>query len=119
MFSPVWFEWCVWTVLFSLCLAGCSSPAHPVPAFAAANAGAGAAQPVRLWQDASIFQLVGGLIGSAHTRVLVEMYELGRPDIVGELGDAVGRGVAVRVITDPTLVASRRSASALDMLKGP
>ena len=88
-----------------------------MPAFAAANAGAGAAQPVRLWQDASIFQLVGGLIGSAHTRVLVEMYELGRPDIVRELGDAVGRGVAVRVITDPTVVASRRSASALDMLR--
>src|SRR5260370_2216945 len=37
--------------------------------------------------------------------------------MVGELGDAVGRGVAVRVITDPTVVASRRSASALDMLR--
>ncbi|MHB8613226.1 MAG: phospholipase D-like domain-containing protein [Candidatus Dormibacteraceae bacterium] len=106
----------VWALLFSLCLAGCSSPAHPEPALAAA---AGASQPVRLWQDASIFQLVGGLIGSAHRRVMVEMYELGRPAIVRELGDAVGRGVAVRVITDPTVVASRRSAAVLDALGVP
>jgi cardiolipin synthase A/B len=109
---------CVWAVLFSLCLAGCSSPAHPVPALAAAAA-AGVPQPVRLWQDASIFQLVGGLIGSAHHRVLVEMYELGRPDIVRSLGDAAGRGVGVRVITDPTVVASRQSASVLDSLGVP
>ncbi len=105
---------CVWALLFSLCLVGCSSPAHPVPAFA--EAGAGVGQPVRLWQDASIFQLVGGLIGSAHTRVLVEMYELGRADILRELGDAAGRGVNVRVITDPTVVASRKSAAILDTL---
>jgi phosphatidylserine/phosphatidylglycerophosphate/cardiolipin synthase-like enzyme len=102
-------------LLFSLCLAGCSSPAHPVPALAAAG-GAGVSQPVRLWQDASIFQLVGGLIVAAHKRVLVEMYELGRPDIVRSLGNAAGRGVAVRVITDPTVVASRRSAAVLDSL---
>jgi phosphatidylserine/phosphatidylglycerophosphate/cardiolipin synthase-like enzyme len=105
---------CVWALLFSLCLAGCSNPAHPVPAFAAA--GAGVAQPVRLWQDASIFRLVGGLIGSARARVMVEMYELGRPDILSALGRAAGRGVAVRVITDPTVVASRQSATVLDTL---
>jgi phosphatidylserine/phosphatidylglycerophosphate/cardiolipin synthase-like enzyme len=105
---------CVWALLFSLCLVGCSSPAHPVPAFA--EAGAGAVQPVHLWQDASIFQLVGGLIGSAHARVMVEMYELGRSDILAELGRATGRGVNVRVITDPTVVASRKSAAILDTL---
>jgi cardiolipin synthase len=110
---------CVWALLFSLCLAGCSGPAHPVPVFAAASAGVGVALPVRLWEDASIFQLVGGLIVSARARVLVEMYELGRPDIVRELGDAVARGVAVRVITDPTVVASRRSAAVLDTLRVP
>jgi phosphatidylserine/phosphatidylglycerophosphate/cardiolipin synthase-like enzyme len=82
-------------------------------------AAAGVAQPVRLWQDASIFQLVGGLIGSAHSRVMVEMYELGRPDILRELGDAAARGVRVRVITDPTVVASRRSAAILDSLGVP
>jgi phosphatidylserine/phosphatidylglycerophosphate/cardiolipin synthase-like enzyme len=74
---------------------------------------------VRLWQDASIFQLVGGFIGSARVRVMVEMYELGRPDIVHELGDAVVRGVNVRVITDPTVVASRHSAAVLDTLGVP
>ncbi len=79
----------------------------------------GAAQPVRLWQDATIFQLVGGLIGSAHARVRVEMYELGRADILRELGDAVRRGVSVRVISDPTVVASRRSATVLDTLGVP
>jgi phosphatidylserine/phosphatidylglycerophosphate/cardiolipin synthase-like enzyme len=82
-------------------------------------AATGVAQPVRLWQDASIFQLLGGLIGSAHARVMVEMYELGRPDILRELGDATARGVSVRVITDPTVVASRRSAAILDSLGVP
>jgi phosphatidylserine/phosphatidylglycerophosphate/cardiolipin synthase-like enzyme len=71
---------------------------------------------VRLWQDASIFTLVGEMIGSAHRRVLVEMYELGRTDIVQALGDARSRRVAVRVITDPTVKESRDSAARLDSL---
>ena len=85
----------------------------------AASGAAATAQPVRLWQNATIFQLVGGLIRSARARVLVEMYELGRADLVQELGDAVGRGVSVRVITDPTVVPSRRSAATLDSLGVP
>jgi phosphatidylserine/phosphatidylglycerophosphate/cardiolipin synthase-like enzyme len=101
-------------LLLSLCLVGCSSPAHPVPAIAATGG-----QSVRLWQDAGIFKLVEGLIVSARTRVLVEMYELGRPDILSELGEAVGRGVRVRVITDPTVIASRHSATVLDSLSVP
>lgn len=44
------------------------------------------------------------------------MYELGRDEIVRELGAARARGVAVRVITDPTVGASRDSAVALDRL---
>ncbi len=104
-------------MLLSLSLVGCSSPAHPVPALA--EAGVAVAQPVRLWQDASIFQLVGGLIESAHGRVLVEMYEFGRADLLHELGDAVVRGVSVRVITDPTVGANRQSASVLDSLGVP
>ena len=70
---------------------------------------------MRLWQDAAIFTLVGGLIGSARHRVLVEMYELGRSDIVRGLGSARASGVDVRVITDPTVKASRLSASLLDL----
>jgi len=103
-------------LLLSLCLVGCSSPAHPVPAMAGSG---GVAGSVRLWEDASIFQLVGGLIGSARVRVLVEMYELGRADVLERLGEAVGRGVGVRVITDPTVGESRRSADVLDSLGVP
>ncbi len=83
----------------------------------AAGAATGAAAgEVRLWQDASIFRLVGRLIGSAQKRVLVEMYELGRADIVRSLGAARDRGVTVRVLTDPTVAASRQSAAQLDAL---
>jgi phosphatidylserine/phosphatidylglycerophosphate/cardiolipin synthase-like enzyme len=71
---------------------------------------------VRLWQDASIFTLVGGLIESARRRVLVEIYELGRTDIVQELGSAAARGLDVRVITDPTVKESRQSIALLDSL---
>ena len=77
------------------------------------------AQPVRLWQDASIFGLVSAMIGSARQRALVEVYEIGRTDLVRELGAAKAQGVAVRVITDPTVVASRASAAALDGLGVP
>jgi phosphatidylserine/phosphatidylglycerophosphate/cardiolipin synthase-like enzyme len=71
---------------------------------------------VRLWQDASIFSLVGGLIESARRRVLVEVYELGREDVVKDLGGAAARGLDVRVITDPTVHESRLSAPQLDLL---
>jgi phosphatidylserine/phosphatidylglycerophosphate/cardiolipin synthase-like enzyme len=84
-----------------------------------AVAGSGRPEPVRLWQDASIFALVGRLIGSAQRRVLVEMYELGRQDIVLSLGARRAVGVDVRVITDPTVVASRTSADWLDRLGVP
>ena len=46
---------------------------------------------------------------------MVEMYELGRKDIVLALGAAVARHVKVRVITDPTVGASRASAARLDV----
>jgi cardiolipin synthase A/B len=72
-----------------------------------------------LWQDAHIFELVGNLIASARSRVLVEMYELGRSDLVQALGAASRRGVSVRVVTDPTVGASRRSAATLDLLGVP
>jgi phosphatidylserine/phosphatidylglycerophosphate/cardiolipin synthase-like enzyme len=74
---------------------------------------------VRLWQDESIFALVSGLIGSARRRVLVEVYELGREDVVRDLGRAAARGIDVRVITDPTVKESRRSATLLDSLGVP
>lgn len=92
---------------FLLSLAGCSNTAVAPPA----------SHPVRhevtLWQDASIFSLVSHLIDSARHRVLVEMYELGRTDIVHSLGAAQARGVSVRVLTDPTVAASRKSSAQL------
>jgi phosphatidylserine/phosphatidylglycerophosphate/cardiolipin synthase-like enzyme len=62
---------------------------------------------------------VGGLIASARARVMVEMYELGRADVLEKLGEAVGRGVGVRVLTDPTVGESRRAAAVLDSLGVP
>jgi len=96
-----------------LSLVGCSSPvsAAPTPAQESAT--------VRLWQDASIFKLVGHLIASARIRVMVEMYELGRAEVVQALGAAKAHGVDVRVITDPTVKASRQSAAHLDALGVP
>ena len=80
---------------------------------AVAAAGLQISEPVRLWQDASIFQLVGDLIAQAKRRVYVEMYELGRRDIVrGLAGDRLG-GADVRVVADPTVNASRFSLDAL------
>jgi len=96
-----------------LSLVGCSGPALGRPAAAAAAPVAGTSE-VRLWQDAAIFTLVGRLIASARRDVMVEMYELGRKDIVQELGAAAARHVDVRVITDPTVGASRASAARLD-----
>ncbi|HEV8596982.1 MAG TPA: phosphatidylserine/phosphatidylglycerophosphate/cardiolipin synthase family protein, partial [Candidatus Dormibacteraeota bacterium] len=96
-------------LVFLLPLAGCSGPAL-------APAAPPPAGEVRLWQDASIFTLVDEMIGMAHRRVLVEMYELGRVEIVRALGAAIGRGATVRVITDPTVKESRDSAAQLDSL---
>jgi phosphatidylserine/phosphatidylglycerophosphate/cardiolipin synthase-like enzyme len=106
---------CLLLALFSL--VGCSGPASARASDAAAPSPPG--HGVRLWQDASIFTLVGGLIGSARHRVLVEMYELGRDEIVDALHAARERGEDVRVITDPTVTASRASAARLDALGVP
>jgi cardiolipin synthase A/B len=108
-------------LLPAVCLLACSGPLPAAPAAAVAQvaAGSGRPEPVRLWQDASIFTLVGGLISAARRRVLVEVYELGRADLVLALGARRARGVDVRVITDPTVVASRSSADWLDRLGVP
>src|SRR5438132_4139814 len=116
-------------LLLIVCLTACSAPPTAAPVANAAQlalapgvagapltSGSGRPEPVTLWQDASIFQLVLRLIGSAHSRVMVEMYELGRKDISSALGAARARGLVVRVITDPTVKASRRAAVALDAM---
>ena len=95
-------------------LTGCSNPAYAAPP--TSGAASPAEREVRLWQDAAIFTLVADLIDSAQHRVLVEMYELGRLEVVQSLGAAKTRGVAVRVITDPTVGASRDSSGQLDAM---
>lgn len=108
-------------LLLAACGPACSGPppAAPVAKAAQEPAGSGRPEPVRLWSDASIFTLVGRLIGSAQHRVLVEVYELGRADLVVSLGSRRARGVDVRVITDPTVAASRSAARWLDELGVP
>jgi cardiolipin synthase A/B len=102
----------------AVCLLACSVPLPQPPraSVAQAAAGSGPPEPVRLWQDASIFSLIGNLIASAQRRVLVEVYELGRAGLIESLGARKAAGVDVRVITDPTVAASRRSAERLDRL---
>jgi cardiolipin synthase len=99
-----------------LSLVGCSSPASAVARPLDHAAGEAVGGEVRLWQDAHIFDLVGELIGTARVHVLVEMYELGRSEIVHALAAAAGRGVDVRVITDPTVRQSRIAVMQLDSL---
>jgi cardiolipin synthase len=119
-------------LLLTVCLTACSVPPSAAPVANAAQvaqtpgvggalptSGSGRPESVALWQDAEIFRLVAKLIESAHIRVMVEMYELGRRDLVSALGAAHARGVAVQVITDPTVNASRRSAVLLDRLQVP
>ncbi|TME55430.1 MAG: hypothetical protein E6I58_10525, partial [Chloroflexi bacterium] len=116
-------------LLLAVFLSACSVPPAAAPVANAAliahapgvggaplTSGSGRPEPVTLWQDASIFGLVGRLIASARKRVMVEMYELGRRDVTSALGVAMSRGVNVRVITDPTVKASRHSAALLDRL---
>src|SRR5713101_4250207 len=103
-------------LLLAVCLTACSIVGSAARVASAAQVVAGPPEQVMLWQDAGIFRLVSRLIGSSRTRVMVEMYELGRRDVVSALGSAQARGVAVRVITDPTVRASRRSGAALDSL---
>jgi len=105
-------------LLLAVCLLACSGPLPHAPSasVAQAAAGSGRPEPVRLWQDASIFTLIGDLIASSQRRVLVEVYELGRSGLIMSLGSRRAAGVDVRVITDPTVAASRRAAHSLDRL---
>ena len=110
------------TLLLTVCLTACSALPAAAPIANAAQVAVAPGvrpEPVTLWEDATIFQLVARLIGSARTRVMVEMYELGRRDLTSALGAAHARGVAVRVITDPTVKASRRSAAMLEKFGVP
>jgi phosphatidylserine/phosphatidylglycerophosphate/cardiolipin synthase-like enzyme len=91
-------------VLFVLFSTACAAAAPAVPVEAGG-----------LWQDARIFSAAGQTLAAARSRVLLEMYEFGRGDLVLALVAARDRGAEVRVILDPTvaptLVAGRRLAA--------
>src|SRR5207248_3683127 len=87
-------------------LSSCGSGAPAMPAPGPAGG---------LWQDAAIFTAAGQVLGSARGRVLVEMYEFGRPDLAAALLAARARGAEVRAVLDPTVpetVATGRRLSA-------
>lgn len=71
-----------------------------------------AAAGVRLWQDAAIFSPVKALIAGAAHHVEVEMYEFDRPDLERALAGAAAGGVAVRLLYDPSVRATVRTARA-------
>jgi phosphatidylserine/phosphatidylglycerophosphate/cardiolipin synthase-like enzyme len=74
-------------------VASCSGVPPPAPPLSAGG----------LYMDAAIFGPVRQSIESSRLRVLVEMYEFGRADLEAALVGAHARGVAVRVVLDPTV----------------
>lgn len=64
-----------------------------------------------LHRDAEIFDEIGRLLGSAHRRAWVEMYEFGRSDLAARLAALHRSGVDVRLVTDPTVDVSRATAA--------
>jgi len=88
-------------------LAACRTPVLlPIPNREATSS-------TRLWQDRAIFEAVTAELTGASSRVLVEMYEFGRPDLEAALLSAQKRGVEVRLIVDPTVTQSVGTARRL------
>ena len=94
-------------LLVVILLSGCGTV--PIPRGPAALT---ASTPVRLWQDASIFDAVASLMRDASREVMVEMYEFERPDLLSAMAAAAGRGAAVRLVYDPSVRVSARTATA-------
>src|SRR5258708_26257123 len=99
-------------LLLTVGLTACSVPPAAAPVANAAQvaqapgvggalptSGSGRPEPVTLWQDADIFHLVARLIESSRTRVMVEMYELGRRDLGSALGAGHARGGGAQGVT--------------------
>jgi phosphatidylserine/phosphatidylglycerophosphate/cardiolipin synthase-like enzyme len=68
---------------------------------------------LRLWQDAAIFGAVRTALADARQRVWVEMYEFDRPDLAAALAAARARGADVRLLVDPSVSVSVRTARGL------
>jgi len=98
----------------ALLLVGCSG-LRPAPYPPRPSAPLSAGTTLRLWQDSAIFDVVRRLIdGVDHGQQLwVEMYEFGRPDLAAQLLRARHMGADVRLIVDPTVSVSARTAGRL------
>jgi len=110
--GALWFEWSACSS--SSPWVGCSG--RRIGGRGCGTAGDRRARGVKLWQDASIFSLLGGMIEHARRRVLVEVYEIGRPDLIQEMSSARRRAVEVRVPPIRPWAASRASAARLGAL---
>ncbi|MGH7882888.1 MAG: phospholipase D-like domain-containing protein [Candidatus Dormibacteraceae bacterium] len=94
-------------VLLSLAIGcGSSSPS-------ATSVKAGASGP--LWQDGAIFDEVKALLASPGkgSPLWIEMYEFGRSDLASSLIEAHQRGIDVRLIVDPKVEVSQKTANSL------
>jgi len=85
----------------------------PYPAGAGPAVGIGGDTLSVLPRGVVAFPVIRRLIETARRRVDVEIYEFGRADIAADLVDAHRRGVAVTVVTDPTVLASEATAEHL------
>ena len=97
-----------------LALAACGASARAGNGLAVlAPAAVAAPGGVALHQDGEIFDAVRRTVAGARTRVLVEMYEFGRPDLAALLTGAAGSGLDVRLLYDPSVPETARTAAGL------
>jgi phosphatidylserine/phosphatidylglycerophosphate/cardiolipin synthase-like enzyme len=97
-------------------LAGCGAGR---PAAAALPVAAPVPGQVVLHQDAEIFSAIARLGAAATGRLWVEMYEFGRADLVSMLGAAHAAGHDVRLVYDPSVAVTARTAKRLAALGVP
>ncbi len=97
-------------------LAGCGAMPRVAGAGMAAAPGTAAAPgEAVLHADAEIFSAVHRQASGAQRRVLVEMYEFGRADLRAALLDASRRGLDVRLVYDPSVAVTARTAAWLSV----
>ncbi|MGI8847982.1 MAG: phospholipase D-like domain-containing protein [Candidatus Dormibacteria bacterium] len=96
--------------LITLLLASCAGPASvgsesalPSPPYIASTTAVGPDWVTLMHGGEPTADRIRVLLDQAHTHIELEMYELGRADLVTALLAAHARGVAVTVIIDPTV----------------